>query len=163
MDSPDPYSQMIHADSDLEHCILGYNDFHNLVMQTLWWLHSWFLASNQSGTGMKEKCRCRNQSRIGIRGPSPVPGCPGTGLRYRVPECRCRRHRPRFRCPAMLDSMITWSVDWSNWKNPAKITKNSGNTFIINVLMYPYEGYNKFNFFKKIKNTDPLMGEKFKI
>jgi hypothetical protein len=25
----------------------------------------------------------------------------GTRLRYRIPECRCRRHRTRCRCPAM--------------------------------------------------------------
>ncbi len=48
------------------------------------------------------KCRCWDQFGTGIRGPSPVPKCCGTGLRYRMPECRCRRHRPRSRCPAML-------------------------------------------------------------
>ncbi len=37
----------------------------------------------------------------GIRVPSPVPDCSGTGLRHRMPECRCWRHRPRCRCPAM--------------------------------------------------------------
>jgi hypothetical protein len=35
-------------------------------------------------------------------GTSPVSECSGTGLRYRMPECRCRRHRPRCRCPAKL-------------------------------------------------------------
>jgi len=57
------------------------------------------LASGQSGT--KKKCRCRNQSGTGIRGPSSVSGCCGTGLRDQMPECRCRQHRHR-RCPAML-------------------------------------------------------------
>jgi hypothetical protein len=37
------------------------------------------------------KCGCRNQSGTGIRGPTPVPKCSGTGLRYRMPERRCRR------------------------------------------------------------------------
>jgi hypothetical protein len=44
----------------------------------------------------EQKCRCQNQSSTGIRGPSPVPECSGTGLRYRMPVCRC---------PAM---QITW-------------------------------------------------------
>jgi hypothetical protein len=42
-----------------------------------------------------------SQSGTGIRGTSPVPKCPGTGLRYRKLECLCRRHRPRCRCPAL--------------------------------------------------------------
>jgi hypothetical protein len=48
------------------------------------------------------KCWCRNQSDTGIRGPSPVPECSGTGLRYRMLECRCRRRRPWCRCLAQL-------------------------------------------------------------
>ncbi len=32
------------------------------------------------------KCRCRNQSGTGIRGPSPVTEFSGTGLRYRMPS-----------------------------------------------------------------------------
>ncbi len=52
----------------------------------------------------ERKCRCRNQSGTGIMGPSPVPVCSGPGLRYRIPECRCRRHRPRYRCPAMTNT-----------------------------------------------------------
>jgi hypothetical protein len=48
------------------------------------------------------KCRCLNQYGTGIRGLCPVPECFGTGLRYRMPECLCRRHLPRCRCPAML-------------------------------------------------------------
>jgi hypothetical protein len=49
----------------------------------------------------KQKIRCRTQSGTGIRGPSPVPEYSGTCLRYRMLECRCRRHRPQCRCPAM--------------------------------------------------------------
>ncbi len=48
----------------------------------------------------EQKCGYLNQSGTGIRGPSPVPECCGTGLRYRT-ECRCRRHRPRCRCPSL--------------------------------------------------------------
>ncbi len=40
-----------------------------------------------------KKCRCRNQSGIGmLRYP---------GLSCRMQECWCRRQRPRCRCPAM--------------------------------------------------------------
>jgi hypothetical protein len=52
----------------------------------------------------EQKCRCRKQSGTGIRGPSPVLECSGTGLRYRMPECLCCRHRPRCRCPAILNA-----------------------------------------------------------
>ncbi len=48
-----------------------------------------------------QKLRCQNQSGTGIRGSSPVRECSGTGLRYRMPECRFRRHWARCRCPAM--------------------------------------------------------------
>ncbi len=37
---------------------------------------------------------------------SPVPECSGTGLRYRMPECRCRRHWTRCRCPAMMAKLF---------------------------------------------------------
>ncbi len=37
----------------------------------------------------EQKFRCRKQSGSEIRGPSPVPEWSGTGLRYRMPECRC--------------------------------------------------------------------------
>jgi hypothetical protein len=40
----------------------------------------------------------------------PVPECYGTGLRCRMPEFRCRRHRPRCRCPAMLVHSWRFSV-----------------------------------------------------
>ncbi len=49
-------------------------------------------ASSQSGTGMNKNADA---------GTSQVPECSGTGLRYRMPECRCRRHRPRYRCSAL--------------------------------------------------------------
>jgi hypothetical protein len=47
-------------------------------------------------------------------GTSPVPsnriqsgtGSSSTRLRYRMPECQCWRHRPRYRCPAILDTDI---------------------------------------------------------
>jgi hypothetical protein len=42
----------------------------------------------------EQKRRCRNQS--------------GTGLRYMMSECRCRRHRPRCQCPAMEISYAAW-------------------------------------------------------
>jgi hypothetical protein len=32
---------------------------------------------------------------------SGVPDCSSKGLRYRMPECRCRRHQSRCRCPAL--------------------------------------------------------------
>jgi hypothetical protein len=32
---------------------------------------------------------------------SGVPDCSSKGLRYRMPECGCRRHHPRCRCPAL--------------------------------------------------------------
>ncbi len=37
----------------------------------------------------EQKFRYWNQSDRGIRGPSPVPDCYETGLKYRMPECRC--------------------------------------------------------------------------
>ncbi len=58
----------------------------------------------QSSTGIRGPSPVpEKQSSTGIRGPSPVPEWSGTGLRYRMPECRCRRHRPRCRCPAMVN------------------------------------------------------------
>jgi hypothetical protein len=57
-------------------------------------------AGSRNGWYRNEKeCRCRNQSGTEIRGPSPV--CSGTGLRCRMPECRCRRHQTWCRCPAV--------------------------------------------------------------
>ncbi len=53
----------------------------------------------------------RNLSGTGIRGPSWVPECSVTVLRYRMPECRCWRHWswcqcwwhwPWCQCPAMM-------------------------------------------------------------
>ncbi len=41
-------------------------------------------------------------SGIGIIVPLSVPECHGTGLRCWMPKNRCRRHRPRCRCPALL-------------------------------------------------------------
>jgi hypothetical protein len=52
-----------------------------------------FLNDGLSGIRNGQKFRCRNQSGTGIRGPSPVPECSGTGLRYRMSECRWHRHR----------------------------------------------------------------------
>ncbi len=49
----------------------------------------------------EQKCWCRNQFGTG-RGPSVVPECSGTGVRYRMLECQCRQHRPRCQCPAMV-------------------------------------------------------------
>jgi hypothetical protein len=40
---------------------------------------------------MPEPVRYRNN------GTSLIPECSGTGLRSRMPECRCRRHQPRCR------------------------------------------------------------------
>ncbi len=51
----------------------------------------------------EQKCQCRNQSGTGRRGHSPVPESHGTGLRYRMSECRCRRHRYWSRCPSMVN------------------------------------------------------------
>ncbi len=55
--------------------------------------------------------KCRNVGLSGIqsvryriRGPSLVQECSDTGLRYRMPEFRCRWHQPRCRCPAMLSA-----------------------------------------------------------
>ncbi len=64
----------------------------------------------------EQKCGCRNQSGTGIRGPSPVPECSGTGLRYRMLECRCRRHQPRCRCQAIMNTImkpIIFILAWS--------------------------------------------------
>ncbi len=47
----------------------------------------------------EQKYRGRNQFSTGIKGPSPVPECSGTGLRDWMPECRCR-------CPAILIILI---------------------------------------------------------
>ncbi len=41
---------------------------------------------------------------------APVPECSGTRLRYRMPECRWRRHRPRCRCPAMSNKYLSYMV-----------------------------------------------------
>ncbi len=58
----------------------------------------------------EQKFRCRHQFVTKIRGPSPVPECSGTGLRYKIRECRCRRHRPRCRCPAMMKTTVKWQI-----------------------------------------------------
>jgi hypothetical protein len=58
-------------------------------------------ASGQSGDGMN-KVQIPKPVRYRNKGPSPVPECPDTGLRCRMPECRCRRHGPRCQCPAMV-------------------------------------------------------------
>jgi hypothetical protein len=55
------------------------------------------LSGSQSVRYRNEKeCRCQNHSGTGIRGTHPVPQCSGTGLRCRMPECRCRRYQPFF-------------------------------------------------------------------
>jgi hypothetical protein len=43
-----------------------------------------------SGTGISKPVRYR------------TPIAPASGLREWMPECRCRRHRPRCRCPAIV-------------------------------------------------------------
>ncbi len=48
------------------------------------------------------------QSNTEIRGTSSVPKYFGTGLRCRLLEYRCRRHRPRCRWPAMQNSKQWW-------------------------------------------------------
>ncbi len=63
--------------------------------------HSWAIQSVRYRNEQK-KFRCQNQSGTRIRRSSPEPEYSGTGLRYRMPECQCRWHRPRCRCPAML-------------------------------------------------------------
>ncbi len=52
-------------------------------------------AFGQSSNRMKNKCRWQNQFGTGIRGLTPVPKSIGAGLRWRMPECRCRRSWPR--------------------------------------------------------------------
>jgi hypothetical protein len=49
-----------------------------------------------------KKCQCWNQPDNGIRKSSAVTECSVTGLSCWMPEWRCRRHRPRYRCPAMV-------------------------------------------------------------
>ncbi len=40
--------------------------------------------------------------------PPTVWTCSGTGLRYRMPECRCRGYWSRCRCPVMLSVHCTF-------------------------------------------------------
>ncbi len=54
------------------------------------------------------KCRCRDQSGTGIKGPSPVPECSGTGLRCRMPECRC----PAMACMCYYFHIDTYMYCW---------------------------------------------------
>ncbi len=49
----------------------------------------------------EQKRRCRDQSGTRIRKPSPLRIVPVPAWDTGCPECRCRRHRPRCRCPAM--------------------------------------------------------------
>ncbi len=51
---------------------------------------------------IEKKCQCWNAPDNGLRKPSPVTECSLTGLSCWMPEWRCRRHRPRYRCPAMV-------------------------------------------------------------
>jgi hypothetical protein len=50
----------------------------------------------------EQKCRCQNLSGARKRGHSSLLECSSTGLRYRMRECWCRRHRSRCRCPVMV-------------------------------------------------------------
>ena len=95
----------------------GYITFHYFQI-AVWTCGVYFLSMPECRTGRhlispvpnEQKRRCPNQSGTGIRGPSLVPECSGTGLRYRMPECRCRRYRPRCRCPAMSTSTSALSI-----------------------------------------------------
>jgi hypothetical protein len=58
--------------------------------------------SSIRSVGYRKKMPMPEQSGTGIRGPSSVSECCGTGLRDQMPECRCRLHRHRCRCLAML-------------------------------------------------------------
>ncbi len=49
----------------------------------------------------EQKFRCWNHSGTGIRIPSPVPECPVTGMRYRMPA-----YRPPLLCPG--EDVETW-------------------------------------------------------
>jgi hypothetical protein len=67
----------------------------------------------------EQKCRSLNQSGTGITGLSPVPECILTGLRYRN---RCRRHRSRYRCPAIvLRKLISWKHKRTSFLTPLAI------------------------------------------
>jgi hypothetical protein len=57
---------------------------------------SFFRQQSGTGTGINKKCRCRYRNK----GSSPVSECSGTGLRYRMSEYRCRRHRGLMRIPS---------------------------------------------------------------
>jgi hypothetical protein len=63
--------------------------------------HYPFFKCRKVGTGMQENFYA-GTSPVPERGPSLVPEYSSTGLRYRMPKCRCRRHRTRCRCPAMV-------------------------------------------------------------
>ncbi len=75
-------------------------------------------AFGQSSNRMKNKCRRQNQFGTGIRGLTPVPKSIGAGLRWRMPECQCRRHWPWCQCP--MASTLTCShrffVGWIRYQ-----------------------------------------------
>ncbi len=61
----------------------------------------------------EQECRCRNRSGAGIRGPSPVPECSGTGLKYHMSECRCKLPQTSLcmsTCPYLLNNLCSLSV-----------------------------------------------------
>ena len=93
-------------------------------------LYSLFKCRNAAMSGIwsfqyrnKKKCWCQNQSSTAIRGLSLVPECYGTGLRSWMPECRCQRHCPLCRCPAMLYS----SLNLVKSRMPHEIIKSAKN------------------------------------
>ncbi len=64
-------------------------------------------AFGQSGTGIWTKMPKQKPVRYRNKGT-------GTGLRCRMPKCRCRRHQPRFHYPAMGLPMDEWTIKTPN-------------------------------------------------
>ncbi len=60
----------------------------------------------------KQKCQCQNQPGAEIRWPSSVPECSSTGLRCRMPECRCRLHLPwcRWHGVPKINFFFGWNI-----------------------------------------------------
>ncbi len=59
----------------------------------------------------ERKCQCRIQFGNGMRKSGSEPECSGTGLRWWMPECPCRRDQHQCRCPAMIEYEGRYEID----------------------------------------------------